>query len=68
MQMNRKAVGAGRRATAQELSAWSADTLDNTPPLIAVQAARLLRRFNISDAVAQTIAELAFANGRPRNE
>jgi hypothetical protein len=59
-----EAPGAGRRTRAQEMSACSADTLDNTTPLITVQATRLLRRFNISGAVAHAIAELAFENGR----
>jgi hypothetical protein len=66
MQLNRKAPGAGRRREALEWSACSADVPDHTPPLLTVQATRLLRRFAISSAVAQTIAELAFENGRAR--
>jgi hypothetical protein len=64
MQTNGKAPGAGRRARAQELSACSADILDHTPNLLTVQAKRLLRQFKVSQAVALTIAELAFESGR----
>jgi hypothetical protein len=64
MQINGKAPGAGRRTRAQESSARSADILDITPPLVAIQAARLLRQFKVSQAVALTIAELAFESGR----
>ncbi len=46
------------------MSAWTADTLDKTPPLTAIQASRLLQRFKVSEAVALTIAELAFETGR----
>ncbi len=50
-------LGTGR---ASECVAWTADTSDNTENLIAVQSARLCRRFGISPALAVTVAELAF--------
>jgi hypothetical protein len=52
---------APRRAPEYVCSA--ADSSENTT-LVAIQATRLLRRFKVSDAVALTIAELAFENGR----
>ncbi len=64
MEINRKALGAARRTRAQEMSAWTADTLDNTPPLSAIQASRLQRQFKVSEAVAQTLAESVFETWR----
>lgn len=37
---------------------------ENTEAATKVQAARLLRRFGLSPALATRIAELAFGNGR----
>jgi hypothetical protein len=64
MTRNAETPGAGGRSGARRVSACSADISDNTPPLLAVQATRLLRQFKVSHAVALTIAELAFENGR----
>ncbi len=66
-----KAVGVGRN-TAYKLAARgevegvfrAVDTEDNTGALTAVQAARLIRQFKLSETLARTVAELAFANGR----
>lgn len=46
------------------MSACTADILDNTATIRAVQATRLLQQIKVSQAVALTLAELAFQNGR----
>jgi hypothetical protein len=61
---NRRAPDACRRPGAQGCVFRAVDTEDNTGALTAVQAARLLRQFKVSEAVALTIAELAFSTGR----
>lgn len=53
----RRAVG---RRRAPECVFLAVDTQDNATPLLTVQAARLLRRFSMSHALALRIAELAF--------
>ncbi len=61
---NRKPRPLGR-GRASEKSAWTADrTEDSTEALIGKQAARILRRFSVSPALAVTIAELAFQTTR----
>jgi hypothetical protein len=63
--MTQKAETLGaRRTRVPRCVCLAADTSDHTAPLTAVQAARLLRKFKASEAVAQTLAELVFANGR----
>ncbi len=61
---NREAPGAARRSGAPECVFLAVDTPDDTPPLTAIQATRLLRQFKVSEAVAQTLAELVFETWR----
>jgi hypothetical protein len=53
--------GAARRSRAPVLSAVAADTGDTTENLLALQSARLCRRFGLAPAVAQTVALHAFS-------
>ena len=64
MHINEKAPGAGRRTRTPKGVFLAVDTSDHTVPLTAVQAARLLRQFNVSESLALTIAELAFSTAR----
>ncbi len=51
---------------AQKIAAVAARDLENsTENLLGKQAARILRQFGVSPALAVTIAELAFDHGRP---
>jgi hypothetical protein len=64
MAQNRKPrrLGTGR---ASECVAWTADASTHTENALARQSARILRRFNVSPALALTIAELAYDHRRP---
>ncbi len=61
---NRKAPGAVGRAGAPEGVFRAVDITEHTVTVRAVQAARLLQRIKVSQAVALTLAELVFSNGR----
>jgi hypothetical protein len=54
-----------RRSRAPVLSAVAADTGDTSENLLALQFARLCRRFGLAPAVALTLAEIAFDHRRP---
>ncbi len=60
MRLREETRGAGGRTRASECVAWTADTSTNTENLLAVQAARLCRRFKLSHELAAVVAELAF--------
>ncbi len=65
MTQKAKAPGAVGRAGAPKDVFRAVDINEYTAPILAVQAARLLQRIKVSQAVALMLAELVFQHGRP---